>query len=95
MIYEERNCVICGLPFEPQRRNQVTCNRASCKKERHRRKGLEWKNDNYDYILALNRKRREEQMTRKPKPDTIVAIGYAERQVEKTLKSVPKIDTNL
>jgi hypothetical protein len=30
-----------------------------------------------------------------PKPDTIVAIGYADRQKESTLKMVGKINTKL
>jgi hypothetical protein len=41
----------------------------------------------------MRRKRSPEEYT--PKPDTIVAIGYAERQMEATLKLAGRVKTEL
>ena len=93
-----RVCIICGKPFTPMRKNSVTCGDPECRKQRHRQVADQWKVENYDLVLASRRKRRElllEQEAHRAKPDTIVAIGYAERQMEKTLSMVPKIDTDL
>lgn len=40
-------------------------------------------------------RRKREPEVYEPKPDTIVAIGYAERQMAETLKMVSKINTEL
>ena len=94
--YEDRTCVICGVTFKPGRKNQVTCASPECRKARHAQVAEEWKNTNHDYILAVRRRNREEKrIEENAKPDTIVAIGYADRQIEQTLKMVGRVNTEL
>lgn len=40
--FGERNCLVCGKVFEPQRAQQVCCG-LDCQKERTRRNSREWK----------------------------------------------------
>ena len=93
---KENYCVICGRAFVPARGNQVTCNSISCKKERHRRQSLKWRDENRDAVRESNRKYMRRAREEAPvKEDTIVAIGYAERQIAATLERVGKVKTEL
>ena len=99
--YDPRICVICGIAYKPTRSDQRTCGSAECKKARQRLNYLEYRKKNYAAILAGNRhyaaKKREEkrQAAHPTKPDTIVAIGYADRQREQTLQMVGKVKVTL
>lgn len=99
--YEPRRCIICGVEYIPRRSDQRTCGSQECKKARQRLNYLEYRKENYAAVLETNRrcmaKRREERMREKepPKPDTIIAIGYADRQREQTLKMVGKVKVTL
>ena len=99
--YEPRLCEICGAEYIPRRFDQRTCASAECKKARQRLNYLEYRKNNYAAVLETNRrsmaKRREERMREKdpPKQDTIVAIGYADRQRAKTLAMAGKVNTEL
>lgn len=99
--YEPRRCEICGKEYIPKRSDQRTCLAPECMKERQRRNYLEYRRKNYAAVLETNRrcmaKRREERMREKdpPKQDTLVAIGYAERQRAQTLAMVGKVRTEL
>lgn len=95
MIYEPRQCVICGKVFVPTRKNEILCSDPACKKARHRQKIEAYKPTHN----AARKKRREEarliKESRKPKPDTIIAIGYADRQMAASLKMAGKVNTEL
>ena len=99
--YEPRLCIICGVEYIPRRSDQRTCGSKECKKARQRLNYLEYRKENYAAVLETNRrcmaKRREEREMEKhpPKPDTIVAIGYAERQRAETLKLAGRVNTEL
>ena len=99
--YEPRRCIICGVEYIPRRSDQRTCGSQECKKARQRLNYLEYRKENYAAVLETNRrcmaKRREKRIQEKqpPKKDTIVAIGYAERQREATLKMAGKVRTEL
>lgn len=99
--YEPRRCIICGVEYIPRRSDQRTCGSQECKKARQRLNYLEYRKHNYAALLETNRrsmakKRKEREMDKHPpKPDTIVAIGYAERQREKTLAMAGKVNTEL
>lgn len=99
--YEPRLCIICGVEYIPRRSDQRTCGSKECKKARQRLNYLEYRKTHYAALLESNRKsmakkRKEREMEKQPpKPDTIVAIGYAERQREATLKLAGKINTEL
>ena len=99
--YEPRKCVICGKEFTPKRSDQKTCLDTECKKEVIRRSQLEYRKKNYSRVLETNRrsmeKRKEERRLKRnpPKQDTIVAIGYADRQMQKSLKMAGKVRTEL
>ena len=99
--YEPRPCEICGAMFKPGRIDQRTCGSPECKHERLRRSQTKWREKNYAHVIEANRramakKRKErEQEKRPPKKDTIVAIGYADRQRAETLKLAGRVNTEL
>ena len=85
--YEPRECPICGVKFVPRRFDQVSCGAPDCKRR--------WKNRDMVERNAIRRREKRTSEPRKRKKDTIVAIGYADRQMAATLAKVPKIDTTL
>lgn len=101
MKYEERKCCVCGKVFVPVRINQRSCPDPECKHEMKLRQQKDWYRKNYlearegrrDYM----RRRRSGKVEKVscPKPDTIVAIGYAERQMAESLKLAGKVRTEL
>ena len=99
--YEARRCIICGKEYIPRRSDQRTCGSDECMKARQRLNYLEYRKTHYAALLETNRrsmakKRREREIEKHPpKKDTIVAIGYAERQRETTLRMAGKINTEL
>ena len=94
--YEERYCIICGEAFIPIRCTQVTCASQECKKERQRLQQIRWHKENHTKALEINRNyMRRIRENAPPKEDTIVAIGYADRQREQTLKMVGKVKVTL
>ena len=99
--YEARRCIICGVEYIPRRSDQRTCGCAECMKERQKLNYREYRKTHYAALLETNRrsmekKRKEREMEKQPpKKDTIVAIGYAERQREATLKLAGRVNTEL
>lgn len=96
--YEPRICEICGKEYIPRRSDQRTCGSEECMKERQRLNRLEYRERNYAKVLADNRRimrERREKKRRKEKPDTLVAVGYAERQIAETLKMAGRVNTEL
>lgn len=99
--YEARRCIICGAEYIPRRSDQRTCGCKECMKARQRLNYLEYRKHNYAALLETNRrsmakKRKErEQENQPPKEDTIVAIGYADRQRAETLKLAGRVNTEL
>lgn len=71
-------CVVCGKEFEPTCGRQLTCSKAC----RAKRKAMK----RYERIAF-----REKPVSVVPKEDTIVAIGYAERQKQRTLELVGRV----
>ena len=99
---EERTCDICGKVFHPTNWNQRLCTDPKCKEEGKKMRMKKWRVENPDKYFAIKRKnaikarqRKEEQTKRVPKPDTIVAIGYAERQMAASLRLAGKVRTEL
>lgn len=99
--YEPRVCVICGAEYIPRRSDQRTCGSDECKKARQQLNYREYRKTHYAALLETNRrsmakKRKEREMEKHPpKPDTIVAIGYAERQMADSLRKAGKVRTEL
>ena len=99
--YEARRCIICGKEYIPRRSDQRTCGSDECMKARQRLNYLEYRKTHYAALLETNRrsmakKRKEREMEKHPpKKDTIVAIGYADRQRAQTLQMVGKIKVEL
>ena len=99
---EERTCDICGKVFHPTNWNQRLCTDPKCKEEGKRMRMKKWRVENPDKYFAYqerkairDRKKKQEQTKRVPKPDTIVAIGYAERQMAASLAMAGKVRTEL
>lgn len=102
MKYPPRQCAVCGKEFKPYRMNVKTCDNPECKKAAKKQRQREWYAKNYMSARAQKREYmrrvREEQKLPEahvPKPDTIVAIGYADRQREQTLQMVGKVKVEL
>lgn len=99
--YEPRRCIICGKEYIPKRSDQRCCLAPECMKERQRLNRIEYRRKNYGRVLENNRRAMEKRRAEKylaehpPKEDTIVAIGYADRQREQTLRMVGKVRTEL
>lgn len=98
--YPERPCVICGTMFRPFRLNVKTCSNPECKYKLKLEQQKEWYRSNYTQALECRRNyrqriRAEVDKPHEPKPDTIVAIGYAERQIAESLKMAGKVNTKL
>lgn len=96
--YAEKACIICGTMFKPIRQSIVTCSNPECKYKAKLERQKVWYKENYTRILDEKRKNKAEEKLdepHKPKPDTIVAIGYADRQRQKTLEMVGKVKTEL
>ena len=94
--YEMRACEICGKMYKPSRKDQRTCASVECVRERKRVYALKKSAE------GVYRARKREYMKRQrtpepyqPKPDTIVAIGYAERQMAETLRKAGRVKTEL
>lgn len=99
--YEPRRCIICGREYIPKRSDQRCCLDPNCTKERQRLNRIEYRRKNYGRVLENNRRAMEKRRAERylaehpPKEDTIVAIGYADRQREQTLAMVGKIKVEL
>ena len=99
--YEPRRCIICGVKYIPRRSDQRTCGCAECMKERQKLNYREYRKTHYAALLETNRrsmakKRKEREMEKQPpKPDTIIAIGYADRQMAETLKMAGRVKKEL
>lgn len=94
--YEERYCSVCGMAFTPRRINQMTCAREECKAARTRQHQVEWHKMHREETLEAKRKYMYNQRHGiEPVQDTIVAIGYAERQIAATLARAGKVKTEL
>ena len=100
--YEPRACVVCGTMFQPIRFNVITCSNPECKRKVQLERQKAWYKANYTRVMEENRKQKEEikaseklDEPHKPKPDTIVAIGYADRQRKQTLEMVGKVKVEL
>lgn len=94
--YEPRACEICGRMYKPSRIDQRTCASPECVRERKRQCASKKQEE------GVYKARKREYMRRKrtpephkPKPDTIIAIGYAERQRAQTLQMVGKVKVEL
>lgn len=86
--YEPKECEICGRMFKPGKIDQRTCASPECIHELRRRNALRWHKEHYAA-------KQESRQKREVKEDTIVAIGYADRQRAETLKMAGKVRTEL
>lgn len=94
--YESRICVVCGARFTPGRKTQVTCASEECKQKRRKGQRANWYKENFTRVAQAKREEREKaRFEAATKPDTIVAIGYAERQIAASLEKAGKIRTEL
>jgi endogenous inhibitor of DNA gyrase (YacG/DUF329 family) len=84
-------CRICGKQFTAKNPRQIICSK-ECKKIAN----AEWSRTYYRKNQAIINERKRMHTERKhieatQKPDTIVAIGYAERQIADTLKKAGRV----
>ncbi len=82
-------CKICGKEFIGGRAGAMTCSE-ECRKVAQKGYARRWRMENKE---KANEQRRMQRLMRniEIKPDTIVAIGYAERQMAETLKMAGKV----
>lgn len=99
--HEPKCCIICGKEYIPKRSDQRCCLAPECMKERQRLNQIEYRRTHYASVLESNRKSMAKRRAEKylaehpPKEDTIVAIGYADRQRAATLRMAGKVRTEL
>lgn len=93
---ELRTCPVCGKKFKPKHHNHKLCS-PECALERKRQRDRNFRREHADRIRAQKHEYYEEHKCgrRKSKPDTIVAIGYAERQIANSLERAGRINTEL
>ena len=92
-MQRECTCAICGKKFIAGRKGALYCSK-KCSYENHKRYNLEWYHAHKESCNEQQRERRAKK--RRPKTeDTIIAIGYAERQIAETLKMAGKVNVEL
>ena len=84
---EPKHCSICGELFLAKHSKQHICYKAECRNEAYRIRQQKYRERN----TAAIRERKSEQKKSEEVKDTIIAIGYAERQKAQTLKMVGKV----
>ena len=88
-------CRICGREFTADNPRQIICSK-ECKKIAQRAWSRKYRDKNLGRIKERAQARRElHKIEAKRKPDTIVAIGYAERQIANSLNRAGKENTEL
>lgn len=91
-----KQCCICGKTFETTRNKQVTCGAEECKKEQHRRYLRGYMTQyRLEHKAVINQRNKEYMRRVRAKEllteDTMVALDYAERQRQKTLAMVGRV----
>lgn len=98
-------CQYCGKKFEPKHNNAKYCS-PECRDLGVREKQEAWNAKNHDRTIKYQRryyanKKNKAEVVEKYGPDHLDEIAiqydtnYGAYQMEKTLKMVPKIDTNI
>jgi len=103
--HPERACVICGKMFKPKRCTARTCGSSRCRSRLAAEQRKEWAKVNQAAIRDRKRNYKPPrhpdecyELPEEPKPrrkSDIVAIGYAERQIAKSLELAGKVKTEL
>ena len=92
-----KSCPICHKPFEPKRKNQPTCGDEECicewrlayKRNYMRERRSQRREYNRQWMAKYRAKQKE---LVKQQKDTLVGLNYAERQKQKTLSMIGKIE---
>lgn len=90
---EPRPCSVCGKVFTPPHGNRKLCD--DCRIRISHNLGLDWAVTYEGPTNVEEYERRLEKQNREKHRDTIIAIGYADRQREQTLKMVGKVKVEL
>lgn len=90
---EPRPCTVCGKVFTPPHGNRKLC--PDCHERIYNNLGREWAITYEGPTNVEEYEKRLEKQNRERYHDTIVAIGYAERQMAETLRKVGKVKTEL
>lgn len=93
--YEPRVCEICGQMYKPGKKDQRTCASEECTRERKRLYAVRKLHEGTYRARKRDYMRRKRAQEPQKKKDTIVAIGYADRQRKKTLEMVGKVKVEL
>ena len=90
---EPRPCSVCGKVFTPPHGNRKICN--ECREKLKKNIGSDWVIQYENPVDVAGYEYRLSRRNKAKFSDTIVAIGYADRQREKTLAMVGKIKVTL
>ncbi len=107
--YKEKECGICGKVFKPYTPCEKYCCEECAREgqrmrqriwqrehqEERRKQKREWKRKQRRAELAEDEVLYKPEEPRKIKPDNIIAIGYAERQIARSLELAGKVRTEL
>lgn len=85
-----KNCVICGKEFDAQGKDK-TCS-VACRKILKREQARQYReNKRTEYNPNWLQEYRKNNDLPEAKEDTLIGLGYAERQIAQTLKMVGKV----
>lgn len=91
----ECKCRICGKVFYAKNKRQVLCSE-ECRGVAQREWTRQYRQRHKAVVNERQRlKRRRLKTETSKKPDTLVAVGYAERQKAKSLEKAGKVNTEL
>lgn len=93
--YDSKVCPVCGHEFIPQRITQRICLDPECRLKAKRQALNAFRKENYTKAYGDYDMYRRSPISSEPKKDTIVAIGYAERQIADSLAKAGKIKVEL
>ena len=103
--YPERPCPICGVMFKPKRCTTKTCSNPKCRNKFKNEQQRAWAKANQAAIRDRKRNYKPPmhpdecyELPEEPKErrkSNIVAIGYAERQIARSLELAGKVRTEL
>lgn len=90
---EPRPCRVCGTVFTPAHGNRKLCD--ECRIRFSNNLGLDWAVTYEGPTNVEEYEKKLEKQNRERYKDTIIAIGYAERQMADSLRKAGKVRTEL
>ena len=92
---EQKKCEICGELYTPRNKRQKTCGSPACKRALYKQTQKLYEITHLKRNSERYKKIRIEAARKAKRHDSIVAEGYAERQIADSLRLAGRINTEL